>query len=151
MSNTAIKENLEYPMNISGVEIKPLKTHKDERGFFREVVRFNDAFFNDTKNFGQWSVYFQVIRESRSASFRRPRVGCGSRSIHLRGITVLSKYATIEIYPTNGDTTLRLMTDMIYARHVAQQPLTGQPPTLGLHVSPPPRLGEMHQQTSHQR
>jgi dTDP-4-dehydrorhamnose 3,5-epimerase len=41
-------------MSIVGVEIKPLKTHGDERGFFREVVRVNDPFFGAGR-FGQWS------------------------------------------------------------------------------------------------
>ncbi|HMO01664.1 MAG TPA: dTDP-4-dehydrorhamnose 3,5-epimerase family protein [Oligoflexia bacterium] len=53
--------------NIVGVEIKELKTHRDERGFFRELIRFNDPFFSlsngktlvkgeDSINpFAQWS------------------------------------------------------------------------------------------------
>jgi len=41
-----------------GVEIKDLKTFPDDRGFFREVIRFNDPFFvADSKpsNFAQLS------------------------------------------------------------------------------------------------
>ena len=45
-----IKDN-----DIPGVLIKQLKTNKDDRGFFREVVRFNDEFFTEASNFGQWS------------------------------------------------------------------------------------------------
>lgn len=37
---------------IPGVEIKTLVTHDDERGFFREIIRASDPFFND---FAQWS------------------------------------------------------------------------------------------------
>jgi dTDP-4-dehydrorhamnose 3,5-epimerase len=37
---------------LEGVEIKDLVTHPDERGFFREIIRENDAFFD---HFGQWS------------------------------------------------------------------------------------------------
>ncbi|GAC1464533.1 MAG: dTDP-4-dehydrorhamnose 3,5-epimerase family protein [Gemmatimonadaceae bacterium] len=37
---------------IAGVEVKELTTHSDERGFFREVVRESDGFFD---HFGQWS------------------------------------------------------------------------------------------------
>ncbi|HEV2952960.1 MAG TPA: dTDP-4-dehydrorhamnose 3,5-epimerase family protein [Candidatus Dormibacteraeota bacterium] len=37
---------------IAGVEIKPLVTHTDERGFFREIIRETDEFFG---HFGQWS------------------------------------------------------------------------------------------------
>ncbi len=42
-------------MSISGVEIKELKTHGDDRGFFREVIRVTDSFFSNPENFGQWS------------------------------------------------------------------------------------------------
>jgi dTDP-4-dehydrorhamnose 3,5-epimerase len=38
---------------IQGVELKPLVTHPDERGFFREVIRVSDDFFKE--GFGQWS------------------------------------------------------------------------------------------------
>ena len=38
---------------IAGVEIKPLTTHSDARGFFREVVRVDDPEFQE--GFGQWS------------------------------------------------------------------------------------------------
>ncbi len=38
---------------IDGVELKPLVTHADERGFFREVIRVTDDFFGE--GFGQWS------------------------------------------------------------------------------------------------
>src|ERR1700693_1229416 len=37
---------------IEGVVIKELATHADERGFFREVIRETDEFFDQ---FGQWS------------------------------------------------------------------------------------------------
>jgi dTDP-4-dehydrorhamnose 3,5-epimerase len=37
---------------IDGVEVKQLITHADERGFFREIIRETDAFFD---HFGQWS------------------------------------------------------------------------------------------------
>ena len=50
---------------IRGVEIKGLKTFPDDRGFFREVIRYNDPFFAGTDSttpvaprstpFGQWS------------------------------------------------------------------------------------------------
>ncbi len=38
---------------ILGVEFKALLTHPDERGYFREVIRTTDPFFNGA--FGQWS------------------------------------------------------------------------------------------------
>ncbi len=37
---------------IEGVVLKELVTHSDERGFFREVIRETDEFFD---RFGQWS------------------------------------------------------------------------------------------------
>lgn len=38
---------------IHAVELKPLVTHCDERGFFREILRVNDPIF--AEGFGQWS------------------------------------------------------------------------------------------------
>lgn len=38
---------------IADVEIKELKSHPDERGFFREIIRVTDSFFNE--GFGQLS------------------------------------------------------------------------------------------------
>jgi dTDP-4-dehydrorhamnose 3,5-epimerase len=38
---------------IEGVAIKKLRTHRDERGFFRELIRETDDFF--TEGFGQLS------------------------------------------------------------------------------------------------
>ncbi len=32
---------------IDGVEIKELATHPDQRGFFREIIRKSDSFFNN--------------------------------------------------------------------------------------------------------
>ena len=48
---------------IEGVTLKPLITHSDERGYFRELIRVTDAFFLD--GFGQWSeslMYQDVIK-----------------------------------------------------------------------------------------
>jgi dTDP-4-dehydrorhamnose 3,5-epimerase len=39
-------------MSIDGVVVKELVTRADERGFFREVIRETDGFFD---HFGQWS------------------------------------------------------------------------------------------------
>lgn len=38
---------------IDGVEIKKLTTHSDERGYFREIIRFSDEIFEE--GFGQFS------------------------------------------------------------------------------------------------
>lgn len=39
---------------LFGVQLKALKTHRDDRGFFREIIRVSDAFFAGAQ-FGQWS------------------------------------------------------------------------------------------------
>lgn len=39
---------------IDGVQVKELVTHRDERGYFRELIRSTDEFF--AAGFGQWSV-----------------------------------------------------------------------------------------------
>ena len=38
---------------IQGVELKDLATHPDERGFFREIIKKSDSFFEE--GFGQFS------------------------------------------------------------------------------------------------
>ena len=48
---------------IDGVVLKSLETHRDERGFFREIIRQTDDFFQE--GFGQWShslMYPGVIK-----------------------------------------------------------------------------------------
>ena len=40
--------------SIIGVHLKELKSHADDRGFFREIIRKTDDFF-DANGFGQWS------------------------------------------------------------------------------------------------
>lgn len=42
-------------MTIIGVEIKQLKSHGDQRGFFREIIRVTDPFFGQADRFAQWS------------------------------------------------------------------------------------------------
>lgn len=37
---------------LPGTVVKGLTTHRDERGFFREIIRVTDGFFS---SFGQWS------------------------------------------------------------------------------------------------
>lgn len=39
---------------IFGAELKALVTHHDERGYFREIIRSTDPFFE--AGFGQWSL-----------------------------------------------------------------------------------------------
>src|SRR2546428_14182988 len=50
-------------MSIEGVVLKELVTHADERGFFREVIRESDEFFD---NFGQWSHSLMYPRTAKA-------------------------------------------------------------------------------------
>ena len=48
---------------IKGVYLKPLESYQDERGFFREIIKVSDEFFEE--EFGQWShslLYPGVIK-----------------------------------------------------------------------------------------
>lgn len=58
-ANTAYAMNTETPQlpannSIVDVEFKLLKSHGDQRGFFREVIRNSDSLFADGR-FAQWS------------------------------------------------------------------------------------------------
>lgn len=46
--DSSVKEN-----QIEGVLFKNLRSYPDDRGFFREIVRYNDDFFSE--GFAQWS------------------------------------------------------------------------------------------------
>lgn len=51
---SAVLVDSAFPKNtISGVVLKELKTHPDDRGFFRELIRHTDPFFSE--GFAQWS------------------------------------------------------------------------------------------------
>ena len=50
---------------IIGVEIKTLKTHRDDRGFFREVIRVTDPFFGNG-GFAQWS-HSRMVKDTVKA------------------------------------------------------------------------------------
>ena len=50
-------------ISIEGVVLNELITHRDERGFFREIIRVGDDFFPE--GFGQWShslMYAGIIK-----------------------------------------------------------------------------------------
>ena len=49
---------------IEGVEIKELKVHKDERGFFCEIIRNSDKFFK--KNFAQLSCSVTFVEVAKA-------------------------------------------------------------------------------------
>jgi dTDP-4-dehydrorhamnose 3,5-epimerase len=54
--NAAVSSSSTLPSSgaIVGLEIKQLRSHGDGRGFFREIVRFNDPIFEGGR-FAQWS------------------------------------------------------------------------------------------------
>ena len=55
MSEDKGTKSATHPVStIEGVEIKLLKSHADDRGFFREVIRSTDTLFQSGR-FGQWS------------------------------------------------------------------------------------------------
>lgn len=55
--NSNVAQTFTGTAKIEGVIIKELKTHGDQRGFFREIVRSTDEFFvgDRGEKFGQWS------------------------------------------------------------------------------------------------
>jgi dTDP-4-dehydrorhamnose 3,5-epimerase len=57
-------------VSIDGVVIKELETHSDERGFFRELIRVTDDFFEE--GFGQWS--HSLVREGVLKAWHLHRV-----------------------------------------------------------------------------
>lgn len=51
--NTRIENNMEEQKLIQGLEIKKLVRHRDDRGYFEEIIRVSDEFFKE--GFGQLS------------------------------------------------------------------------------------------------
>jgi dTDP-4-dehydrorhamnose 3,5-epimerase len=58
---------------IHGVELKPLATNRDERGFFRELIRVTDEFFEE--GFGQWSHALMYPGVAKAWHIHRRQVG----------------------------------------------------------------------------
>jgi len=54
MTNDHVCTKLPGKDEIRDVEFKLLRTFPDQRGFFREIIRFNDPFF-EGERFAQWS------------------------------------------------------------------------------------------------
>ncbi len=72
---------------IEGVVMKQLVTHTDERGFFREVIRETDDFF---EHFGQWSHSLMYPGTAATCVKIPPGVAHGCRALersHLFYIT----------------------------------------------------------------
>lgn len=55
MNDRLITTRSDEAAPIVDVVLKPLVSHGDERGFFREIIRFSDPFFERRDGFAQWS------------------------------------------------------------------------------------------------
>lgn len=63
MKNNRLTSKVDNLKRIKGVLTKELKRHRDDRGFFEELIRFNDEIFKE--GFGQLShsfMFSQVIK-----------------------------------------------------------------------------------------
>lgn len=68
--------------SICGVVFKELKSFPDQRGFFREIVRFNDPFFDDhgaasgdgERAFGQWSHSKMAMNTVKAWHFHHQQI-----------------------------------------------------------------------------
>jgi dTDP-4-dehydrorhamnose 3,5-epimerase len=54
---------------IQGILFKELTTHRDRRGFFREIIRCTDDFFSE--GFGQWSHSLMFDGVTKAWHFHR--------------------------------------------------------------------------------
>lgn len=79
-------------ITILGVEIKYLKTHPDQRGFFREVIRSTDPIFHtnddNSQPFMQWSHSKMAQNTVKAWHFHHKQidwwyVGVGIFDVHL--------------------------------------------------------------------
>lgn len=91
---------------IDGVVIKELVTHVDERGFFREIIRVTDPFFEE--GFGQWGHSLMHTGVAKAWHVHELQidwwyVACGVLKVAL--------YDTRPKSPTHGQTQELLMGD----------------------------------------
>jgi dTDP-4-dehydrorhamnose 3,5-epimerase len=82
---------------IDGVEIKQLKTHPDERGYFREVIRVTDAFFGE--GFAQLSHSFMHAGVAKAWHIHKTQVDWWYVP---SGALKLALYDARDGSPTNG-------------------------------------------------
>ncbi len=82
-------------MSIEGVVLKQLTTHEDERGFFREVIRESDEFFD---RFGQWSHSFMYPGTAKAWHFHRRQTDYW----YVIGALKVALYDTRDDSPTKG-------------------------------------------------
>ncbi|HEV2414864.1 MAG TPA: dTDP-4-dehydrorhamnose 3,5-epimerase family protein [Candidatus Dormibacteraeota bacterium] len=82
-------------MSIEGVVLKQLTTHEDERGFFREVIRESDEFFD---RFGQWSHSFMYPGTAKAWHIHRRQTDYW----YVIGALKVALYDTRDDSPTKG-------------------------------------------------
>ena len=82
---------------IEGVEIKELRTHPDERGFFREVIRVTDGFFGE--GFAQLSHSYMFPGVAKAWHVHKTQVDWWYVPV---GALKLALYDTREDSPTHG-------------------------------------------------
>ncbi len=82
---------------IQGVELKPLITHSDERGFFREIIRVTDPIFKE--GFGQWSHTVTYTGAAKAWHIHQRQVDWWYAAI---GTIKVALYDTRSDSPTHG-------------------------------------------------
>ena len=93
------------PVTIEGVSLKELVTHADERGFFREVIRETDDFFD---HFGQWSHSMMYPGTAKAWHIHKHQTDWW----YVIGALKVALYDTREKSPTSGKLMEFLMGDM---------------------------------------
>jgi dTDP-4-dehydrorhamnose 3,5-epimerase len=82
-------------VTIEGVVLKQLTTHADERGFFREVIRETDDFF---ERFGQWSHSLMYAGSAKAWHIHQHQTDWW----YVIGAIKVALYDTREASPTRG-------------------------------------------------
>jgi dTDP-4-dehydrorhamnose 3,5-epimerase len=90
---------------IDGVVLKQLVTHADERGFFREVIRESDGFFD---HFGQWSHSLMYAGTTKAWHIHQKQTDWW----YAIGAIKVALYDTREGSPTKGQLMELLMGDL---------------------------------------
>jgi dTDP-4-dehydrorhamnose 3,5-epimerase len=92
-------------VTIEGVELKELVTHSDERGFFREVIRETDGFFD---HFGQWSHSLMYAGSAKAWHIHKRQTDWW----YVVGAVKVALYDTRDGSPTKGQMMEFLMGDL---------------------------------------
>jgi dTDP-4-dehydrorhamnose 3,5-epimerase len=102
---------------IQGVEFKELKTHTDERGFFREVLRASDPIL--AEGFAQWSHTMSYTGVAKAWHVHRKQVDWWYLAV---GVIQVCLYDTRPDSPTHGELMTFLMGEQYRPRVVKIPP-----------------------------